>query len=486
LRSRNQATMVIRMTNLPPASPLRHRLSRRALIAGTGIGVVAILLSDHAATQPAAPETASDGFRVLRARPGQTPLRGGGQPPTAIQGYDGIVPGPLLRLRRGEELKVRLINELLEPTAIHWHGVRGPNAMDGVPGLTQAPVAPKDAFDYRIRVPDAGTFWYHAPFGSPVQVDGGLYGVLIVDEPEPPAVDRDVLMVLDDWMLSPAGEVQADGAEHLTVNSRPLLEIPVRTHERLRLRLLNATRSKLFGVGIGGHPVTVMAIDGQPAEPFEARDGRVVLAPGARTDLFVDAVHAAGSVGSIVLATSRGQAPIARLIYASGPTDRSAPLPEPKPLPTNPLPARMDFTRGLKLDVPLAADASRSALGGPGLRELPKFVAGERIWTEASELGSAAGTGTPLFAVKRGRTVMLALPNPTDIPIVVHLHGHHARLLDTLDDGWKPFWLDTVLALPGQTARIAFVADNPGKWTLHAHRVQAGGGAGLAAWFEVA
>ena len=76
-------------------------------------------------------------------------------------GYDGIVPGPALRVRRGEEVRVRLINDLPEPTAVHWHGVRVVNAMDGAPPLTQAAIAPGDSFDYRFAAPDAGTYWYH-------------------------------------------------------------------------------------------------------------------------------------------------------------------------------------------------------------------------------------------------------------------------------------------------------------------------------------
>ncbi len=82
---------------------------------------------------------------------------------TPIRGFNGTVPGPVLRIKRGDDLRVRLVNELVVDTAIHWHGVRVPNAMDGVPGLTQPAVAPGESFDYRFTPPDAGTFWYHAP-----------------------------------------------------------------------------------------------------------------------------------------------------------------------------------------------------------------------------------------------------------------------------------------------------------------------------------
>jgi FtsP/CotA-like multicopper oxidase with cupredoxin domain len=89
----------------------------------------------------------------------------------------------------------------------------------------------------------------------------------------------------------------------------------------------------------------------------------------------------------------------------------------------------------------------------------------------------------PLFSAKRGRTVMLALANRAPHPSALHIHGHHVRLLDALDDGWKPFWLDTILSVPQTITRVAFVADNPGKWLLHARAI--GAETQSLAWFEV-
>ena len=153
-----------------------------------------------------------------------------------LWGYNGTVPGPTLRVKRGDELRVRLVNELAEPTTIHWHGLRLPNAMDGVPQLTQPAVAPGASFDCRFRPPDAGTFWYHA--FVPGQVDKGLHGALIVEEAEPIDVDRDVVLLLG----MPAA---ADGASApVLVNGALRPDIPVKTGERLRLRLINATAAR--------------------------------------------------------------------------------------------------------------------------------------------------------------------------------------------------------------------------------------------------
>src|SRR5882757_4022710 len=161
-------------------------ISRRALIAGGGLIAAARLLPD-----PAQAQSASDGFQILRARPGIAPLRGPERETTAIWGYSGVVPGPTLRIKRGEELKVRLRNELPAETSIHWHGVRVPNGMDGT-SLTQKPVAPNASFDYRFIPPDAGTYWYRAAFRA--AQNRALYGALIVEETEPVDIDRDVAL----------------------------------------------------------------------------------------------------------------------------------------------------------------------------------------------------------------------------------------------------------------------------------------------------
>src|SRR3954469_3511442 len=208
------------------ARSLEPELSRRSLIVTAASGAASALTWRGASAQ-------SDGFQILRARPGIAPLRGPERETTPIWGYSGVVPGPSLRIRRGEELKVRLHNELPADTAIHWHGVRVPNAFDGTP-LTQKPVPPNGSFDYRFAPPDAGTYWYRAAFRS--EQNRALHGALIVDETEAVDVDRDVTLVLDAWpstLLQPVAPV-------FTINGLPALDIPVVANERIRLRLINA------------------------------------------------------------------------------------------------------------------------------------------------------------------------------------------------------------------------------------------------------
>ena len=133
-----------------------HPLSRRRLLAGAGLAVACFSLPRNLQAQ-----FGPTGFHVLRARNTTAALRGEGQAATPVWGYGETVPGPTLRVRRGDELRVRVFNDLDEPTTVHWHGVRLANAMDGVPYLTQPPIAPGEAFNYRFRASDAGTFLYH-------------------------------------------------------------------------------------------------------------------------------------------------------------------------------------------------------------------------------------------------------------------------------------------------------------------------------------
>ncbi len=103
------------------------------------------------------------------------------------------MPGPELRVRQGEPVRITVSNKLSEDTTVHWHGIRLPNAMDGVPGLTQKPIRPGESFVYEFTPPDAGTFWYHPHADTLQQLGRGLAGALIVQEPERAAVDRDLL-----------------------------------------------------------------------------------------------------------------------------------------------------------------------------------------------------------------------------------------------------------------------------------------------------
>jgi len=228
-----------------------------------------------------------------------------------------------------------------------------------------------------------------------------------------------------------------------TINRRTSQDVSARTNDRLRLRFINGCQRSVIAIKIENYDVRVMALDSQPAEPFQARNGALVLAPGGRADVFVDVTASAGTTSSILLHDGKESRPIGRLVISNEPPIRSAPLPPAPPLPSNGLPAQFDLKNAVRSEV---------TLGGPPAEWVtPKnFVA----------------TAPPAFRAKAGRTVVLALTNRAEIATVFHLHGHHFRLLDRLDDGWKPFWLDRLAVEPGQTQRIALSAEYAGRWLI--------------------
>jgi FtsP/CotA-like multicopper oxidase with cupredoxin domain len=270
----------------------------------------------------------------------------------------------------------------------------------------------------------------------------------------PASADREHLLVFDDW---PSAEESPStvGASVIMANATTAPALALRANERVRLRLVNAARAREIAVRLDRHAAIVMAIDGQPAEPFRSRDNRVTLAPGNTADLFIDATLEPGATAAILWTDASGEIPLAHLTYDPAPPIRPTPLGPPQRLPANPLPARLDLTHALKLDWPI------DQVPMPTLRSQPAR-----------------------FSVKRGRTVMLGLVNRYDSARAAHVHGHAFRLLDRFDDGWKPFWLATVLVDARQTARIAFLADNPGKWLIECVGIGQPGSVG-AAWFEV-
>ncbi|MCZ0735416.1 multicopper oxidase family protein [Phreatobacter sp. AB_2022a] len=424
-----------------------------------------------------APVFADPALRTLTALRGEARLRGPDEAPTPIWGFDGAAPGPVLRARRGEPFRLRFVNGLDEPTALHWQGLRIDNRMDGVPGLTQDAVAPGGASEIAFTPRDAGTFLYrpwHPEFGVG-QVARGLAGLFIVDGPNPPEADRELAFVLDDWALDASGAVAAAGlplaakaapgtaGRHLTVNGAPTLALAARANERLWLRLANATPARILQFGAPGQPVTLVALDGQPCEPFPLEGGTIALGPGQRAELMLDVTGAPGATMPLVVSNLAGATLEGRIAIAAEPPARPEPLGAPAPLAANPIAAEMDFRRAFRLDLGIEARAGTTVFNGRADRAPPP---------------------QPAFKVRRGTVVMAGLRNATDRFQALHLHGHQARLLDGLDDGWKPFFVDTVVVPPGRTSRVAFLADNPGKWVISAQPIGTADGP-LVTWFEV-
>lgn len=440
--------------------------SRRLFLAGT-----ALTLSSFVARALTQPALAADGYRIIRIRKGAVRSKEANSGQFPFPTYEDLVPGPAIRIKQGNELKVRFINELRRNQAVYWHGVRLPAAIGGILNRTQPTIAPGGVFDFRLTVKDAGTFWYRSFLQTELPDSRRLYGPLIVEEPTPVAADRDIVWLIDDWPDGTDDTINfaSSNRSHATVNGDAVPDIRVRTNERVRLRIINAAVTRIIGLRFDRHDLRVMAVDGQPAQPFLARNGRVALGPGNRIDLFVDMALAAGATAEVFVSDAGHETVLARLRYERGEPFRPKPLGDPEPLPANPLPERIDLAGSLKLGIALGGDV----LGGA-----------QNSTRAPMEFAPAGLRGPPLFAAKRGRSVTLAFKNGAATPYVIHLHGHCFRLLDKLDDGWKPFWLDTHVIAPKDTARIAFVADNPGQWIIQCRPLNHGS-LEKVAWFEV-
>ncbi len=410
-------------------------LTRRHLLAGLGVTALGPAMSS-AAAQGRTPV-------MMQARLGAVALREG-QPDTPIWSLLTPAPQPGLRFRRGDQLEVTLANDLPVPVALNWHG------FDGTPGieplLARPPLASGSRDSFTVPLRHAGTFLCDLRLLGDGQAKPLPARALVVGESEPVMVDRDEVVLIEDWRLRPDGTPIAPGIDPkdttalFTANGRTSLDISTRANERLRIRFVNGCHRNGIALKIEDHDVRVMAIDGQPSEPFLARNGQLVLAPGTRVDAFLDAVRPPGSTSSMLLHDGTEPRPIGRLVYAGDAPIRNAPLPVPTPLPSNGLPAQLDLKNALRIDL---------TLGGA-----------QMDWVTPAAF---AATSAPAFRAKPGRTVVLALTNRAAIPSVFHLHGHHFRLLDRLDDGWKPFWLDTLAIEGGQTQRIAFAAETAGR-----------------------
>ena len=417
---------------------------------------------------------------VIEARPGSAQLLPPPYPATPVWGYDGAAPGAGIRMVQGERLQRRLLNALPEPTSIHWHGIRLPNGMDGVAGVTQEPVAPCDGFDYAFDLPDAGTYWYHAHRSSAAQVGRGLHAPLIVEEPEGrrPDVDDEVVAMLGDWRLNRDGTQVLDfdapldashGGRHgnvVTTNGLVEASQPVRQGDRLRLRLINAANARIFELALQGMTGWVVALDGMPLpapRPLES----LVLAPAQRADVIADVAAEAGEEALLIHMERK---PVVQMAFPVREGGTAATRPTPASLPPNPVPALGALAGARPLRLVMEGGAmgrmDGALVGGrrAGFREMAGAgfywaFNGRADWTEEDAMA-------PLAELAAGETVRLTIENRSRWPHAMHLHGMHFHEIA----GDAPGDLrDTVLVPGGATVEFAFQAAAPGDWMLHCH-----------------
>lgn len=410
--------------------------------------------------------------------------------------YDGQFPGREIRVREGDRLRVVVENELPEPTTIHWHGVPVPNAMDGVPVLTQDAVAPGSSFLYEFDARPAGSYLYHSHQG--LQIDRGLVGALVIEERSPHvAYDRDYTLVLDDLlpgappsmaamrgggggssrgrmggggmggMMGRMGRGMGGGTMGggmggmmslgipdylaLLVNGRPPADPPafeVRRGDRVRLRLLNPSGATTFRVAIAGHAMTVSHADGRPVRPVQV--DALEIGMGERYDVIVEARNP--GAWAIVAAPLQGAPEPARAILryvdariAQPPTDQ-----EPEGLSTG---------RLLELEDLSAVEPAPPAR--PPDRQFDVVLSGGMMSSAWTMGGQVYPDAEPL-EIRKGERVRVRMRNMSMALHPMHLHGHFFRVLEA--------WKDTVLVPPhmGEVS-FEFQADNPGRWFFHCH-----------------
>ena len=425
-------------------------------------------------------------FRI-QAVPGQARLVNDARPETDVWAYSGQLPSPVLRVRQDEPFRATIENGLDQDTTVHWHGIRVPNAMDGVPGLTQPPIQPGESFTYEFTPPDAGTFWYHPHANSLEQIGRGLAGILIVEEREPVAVDRDLLWMLQDWRLTKEGEIASgfgnmmDAAMSgrvgnvVTINGAPPADLAVRQGERIRLRLANAALARIMALRIEGHHPIVVAIDGQPCEPHEPEEGRLMFGPAMRIDIVLDMLGEPGRRYAVIDDFYDGLSyTLTSLVYDNAPPLRDHPQDSLLALPRNPLP-EPDLTHALRQEIVLQGGmmggGKLSGVGGMMGMAMPGMNGGP-VWAinGTSMTGDGMAGMQPLFTLQKGQTCLLTMRNETAWRHTMHIHGFSMLVLNRNGAAVSHRqWQDTVLMAPKDTVECAFVADNPGDWMLHCH-----------------
>ncbi|MFC3606475.1 multicopper oxidase family protein [Stutzerimonas tarimensis] len=437
----------------------RHMLAGLAGLgmAGLGVGGARHLLGRSAARRTHEYE--------LIAAPQELELVKGHRTPAWA--YGGRAPGTELRARQGDWLRVRFINHLPEPSTIHWHGIRLPLEMDGVPYVSQLPVLPGESFDYHFQVPDAGSFWYHPHTASGEQLGRGLVGPLIVEEREPSGFAHEALLNLKSWHVDEAGafthfSVAREAARGgtpgrlSTVNGshQPRLELPA--GRIVRLRIINLDNTVTYRLRLPGAEARIYALDGNPVQPV-AMGADYWLGPGMRIELGLRVPPAGQELavlnGPLRLATLRA-------VDADSGTDQW-----PAALPANPI-AEPDLERAelVRFNFEWVGAVSVNQEAGA----MPSFW---QINGQAWANDDPRCAEQPLVTLQHGRSYIFEMRNLSQYQHPIHIHGMTFKVIGSNRRRIEPWYTDTYLLGKNETARVALVADNPGVWMFHCHVV---------------
>ncbi|MBI3016345.1 MAG: multicopper oxidase family protein [Candidatus Tectomicrobia bacterium] len=426
--------------------------------------------------------------------------------------YNGQIPGPELRLKEGERVRISLKNSLSEPTTIHWHGVDVPNSMDGVPGITQKPVQPGETFIYEFEARPAGTRWYHTHFQGHRQLDLGLYAPLIIEpgEPDPFPFDREYTLVMDDWatgtgttvarttegtagsragmggmmgmmrgmmggsmgrmmegmmgrggMGTMMGDGQRSAYDTMTINGKAYpatKSLKVRKGERVRLRLINASADHTHVIRLAGHRLQVTHTDGNPlVQPLEV--DAVPIVPSERYDV----LFAADRPGAWFLyCVEPGHAAAGEqvLVVYEGREDAKPEAPVEGM-------AGLDlwhYSLGRSRDILPAASGQERAY----YLVLSGGMMGSDVWT----INGKQYPRTDPLRLRKGDLARVRFENHSMEAHPMHLHGQSFKILEV--NGQRlvaPIAKDSVdVEAHMGSVDIEFTAHNPGDWFFHCHK----------------
>ncbi len=382
--------------------------------------------------------------------------------------YNGSIPGPFIRAKVGDRVIVHFMNELNAPTTIHWHGVRLPNNMDGVPGISQPEVKKGESFTYDFVVRDASLYWYHPHVESAAQVGYGLYGALLVEDPvDGVGVTDQITLVLSDIGFDrqgrledsesggSAGMVFGREGDYVLVNGKTKPTIRARSGAPQRWRIVNAAKSRFFYLDLDGQDFLVLGQDGGFQERA-TKSNILLITPGERMDVVVAPKGAPGSEITLrAMLYNRGYGSVQ---YRSVEDVMTIALTPEPPLTKVALP-----TISRVIVPPKAEGATPVSL----LLTLPPQEAGH---SEFRINGVPFWKAKPFLAAL-GETQLWTIKNDTDWDHPFHLHGYFFLAVDEKGVPLSPMvWKDTLNIPMKTTARLLVTFDErPGTWMLHCH-----------------
>ncbi len=464
---------------------------------------------------PEQPETTM--FRLIETGPeGEKPENPKPENPKPANPASAASPQfPVFRGREGEAFALEIENRLDQPTAFHLRGSRGPNAEDGIPGLTTAPLAPGAKLLLSVSARQTGTFILAPALAGHVaeQNARGLHAAVIVEEkPAPataqPAFDHDLVLALSDWRLDDTGGMVTDfgalkdaarigrlGNKLVANGAAAPGAMVVRPGARLRIRMVNVSNARVVPLKVSGFAAEVYSIDSTPCQPFDPLKRTVILAPASRIEMVLQAPTEVGKAGAIEAKIGNG---IPIFVYRT----EGEPLPargKLAALPDPGLPPAIRLQDAVRVEVAITGGIGADPAEAEPAALEKRFPDPKRVFSISSGAQSTGGqnstagqnsgipagfSGRPVASLRRGRVLVMALHNRTAWPQVIAVHGHAFRLLHPFDDGWEPYFLDTLYLAPNTTARIALIADNLGKWAIRS-TIAEHFASGVATWFEV-